>query len=129
MSFKKFIVSFSAFAVIIAVFIALIQRIVSTQVILIDKFWIIYFTTYALTVIAFYVSDKSIKNGDQLSAYKVLGMIVIKLLFFLSLIALYIIKFKVNPILFIANFFPVYFLFTVFELSCLLGNLRHQNKT
>ena len=55
-------------------------------------------------------------------------LILVKLLFCMVLVLVYLLKFKVNDIIFVANFISLYFLFTAFEVYALLCNLRHQNK-
>lgn len=81
-----------------------------------------------LTALAYVASYFGIKEGGFFSAYIILGCIIIKLLFSLAFVIVYLSKFRVNSIYFAAEFFSVYFLFTAFEVYGLLCKLRHQNK-
>ncbi len=42
---------------------------------------------------------------------------------------IYLHKYKVNDVVFVLNYFYLYFLYTAFEIYSLLSNLRVQNKT
>jgi hypothetical protein len=81
-----------------------------------------------VTLIVYMVSWIGIKRGGESQVLITLGAIVIRLLSSLLIILFYLMNFKVDPVIFIINFFSIYFLFTVFEISCLLVNLRHQIK-
>jgi hypothetical protein len=81
-----------------------------------------------ITLIIYILSIIGIKKGGDHQAFILLGGIVIRLLASMALVLIYIVNIKVNSILFILNFFSIYLLFTVFEIYCLLRNLRHQIK-
>jgi hypothetical protein len=74
------------------------------------------------------VSFIGLKAGGDNQAFIMLAAIVIRLLFSMFFVLFYLSNVKVNGLLFIANFFSIYFLFTAFEIYCLLRNLRHQIK-
>lgn len=128
MSISRFLVAFSVFTIFLALLALSIQYMAGNTPVLIPKFWVIFGTLAFLTLTAYLVSVYGIRQGGEFSGYTILGTIVFKFLFFLALVAVYLLKFKVNHVLFIANFFSLYFLFTGFEVYCLLSNLRHQNK-
>lgn len=46
----------------------------------------------------------------------------------MSFALIYLYKYKVNDIVFVLNFFYLYFFYTAFEIYSLLSNLRVQNK-
>ncbi len=94
----------------------------------IPKYWVIFGFMAGVTLLVYMVSWVGIKRGGESQVLTTLGAIVIRLLTSLLIILFYLINFKVNPVTFIINFFSIYFLFTVFEISCLLVNLRHQIK-
>lgn len=81
-----------------------------------------------ITVIVYAVSVIGIKIGGENQAFIMLAAIVIRLLFSMFFVLFYLSKIKVDGLLFVANFFSIYLLFTVFEIYCLLRNLRHQIK-
>jgi hypothetical protein len=95
---------------------------------LILKFWVIFGTIATLTLMAYIFSWIGIKKGGEFSIVAMMGGILLKLLFCMVLVLVYLLKFKVNDIIFAANFISLYFLFTAFEVYALLCNLRHQNK-
>ncbi len=95
---------------------------------LVPKFWVIFTFVASITLLAFNVSYMaSIKNSSH-STFVILAANVIKLLFCMALVVVYLQIYSVKPVLFIANFFLVYLLFTAFEIYTLLLNLRHPNK-
>lgn len=97
--------------------------------ILIPKYWVIFGFLMIITIIAYITSMFGIKNAGENSVYIILGSLIVKLLICMSLVAVYLLKFKVNSVVFVTEFFSLYFLFTSFEVYALLCNLRHQNKT
>ena len=78
---------------------------------------------------AYVLSDFGIRKGGELSIFGLLGGLFVKLLACLALVAVLIIKYPENKMLTAFNFFSLYFLFTAFEVTCLLRNLRDQNET
>ena len=68
------------------------------------------------------------KKGPEFGVYAILGGIVIKLLFALSLFLVIVVKSSENQLVLGLNFFSIYLLFTAFEVTVLLRKLRHQNK-
>jgi len=98
------------------------------QGLLIPKFWVIFGAIAVLTLLAYIFSWMGIRRGGEFSIVAMMGSILVKLLFCMVLVLVYLLKFKVNDIIFAANFISLYFLFTAFEVYALLCNLRHQNK-
>jgi hypothetical protein len=92
-------------------------------------FWLLFVVVFALTLIAYILSDLGIRKGGELSVYSLLGGLFIKLFICLAVVAILIIKYPENKMLTALNFFSLYFLFTVFEVTYLLRNLRDQNQT
>ena len=97
-------------------------------VILIPNFWIVFTFMAIITLIVYAVSSIGINFGGDNQAFIMLAAVVIRLLLSMFFVLFYLSKIKVDGLLFVANFFSVYFLFTVFEIYCLLRNLRHQIK-
>jgi len=84
---------------------------------------------FCLTLIVYILSYLGIKKGGQTSVISLLGGLTMKMIFSLSLMLVLILKTADNQKVLAGNFFYLYFLFTVFEVTCLLRNLRDQNKT
>ena len=92
-------------------------------------FWLLFLAVFATTLLAYVLSDLGIRKGGELSILSLIGGLFFKLLTCLVLVAVLIIKYPENKMLTAVNFFSLYFLFTAFEVSCLLRNLRDQNQT
>ncbi|HEY1024775.1 MAG TPA: hypothetical protein VGE26_06385 [Sphingobacteriaceae bacterium] len=129
MSLSRFLILFTGFTLILGAAANLLEQYDPADTILIPKFWVVFATIAFLTLIAFMLSWFGIQKGGEVSVFSILGGIVMKLLFCMVFVLVYLLKFKVNDIQFVLNFFSLYFLFTAFEVYCLLRNLRHQNKT
>ena len=91
---------------------------------LIEKFWVVFGFLAVLTLIAYFASVFGIRKGGESSVLILMGALGIKLVFSMVFALIYILKFKPNHILFAGEFFSLYFLFTAFEVHCLLCNLR-----
>ncbi|WP_442794867.1 hypothetical protein [Pelobium manganitolerans] len=96
------------------------------QAALIPFFWLAYAYMALITLLVYGLSVVGIKMGGEYQSTIILGAIVVRLLLTLCFLMFYILKVKVDAVLFVANFFSIYLLFTVFEIYCLLRNLRDQ---
>lgn len=94
-----------------------------------DHYLLLSFFLFFLTLIVYVLSYLGIKKGGQISVLSLLGGLTMKMIFSLSLMLVLILKTADNQKVLAGNFFYLYFLFTVFEVTCLLRNLRDQNKT
>ncbi len=128
MSLNKFLVYFVTFTAILVALSWFLKDIAGLEAYFIPKYWVIFGFMAGITIIVYIVSWYGIKNGGQEQVLMTMGGIVIRLLMSMLIVLFYLNKFKVDPIIFVINFFSVYFLFTVFEIYCLLVNLRHQIK-
>lgn len=81
-----------------------------------------------ITLLVYALSVTGLKVGGEHQSAILLAAIVLRLLLTLCFILFYVLKIRVNAVLFIVEFFSIYLLFTVFEIYCLLCNLRHQIK-
>lgn len=66
------------------------------------------------------------KRYPDMYAQTFLIMTVAKMVFSMALALFFTIKFKVDSVVFVLDFFYVYFLNTIFEVLVLLRNLRNQ---
>jgi len=128
MSIKKFIFQFSIFSVVVALLPFCVETFFNVKVIS-HYFFPLFFFLFFLTVIVYILSFLGIKKGGQTSVLSILGGLTVKMIFSLSIILVLILKTAENQKVLAGNFFYLYFLFTLFEVSCLLCNLRDQNKT
>ena len=94
---------------------------------LIPKFWVLFGFFAGLTLIIFFTGFIMSRISNKASGQALLGGITIRLLFCMIIVLVYLSNFKVEPLKFLVNFFYLYFFSTVFEIYCLLRNLRNQN--
>lgn len=96
---------------------------------LISEYYIPLFVfLFVLTTIVYIMSFLGIKKGGQTSVLSLLGGLTLKMIFSLAMVLVLILKSTENQKVLAGNFFYIYFLFTLFEVICLLRNLRDQNK-
>ncbi len=130
MKLTRFIIVYHFFAVFVALSAICLQHVFFPGLVILGPFfWPLFVTVFVLTLVAYILSDLGIKKGGELSIYSLIGGLFIKLFACLAVIAVLIIKFPENKMITAFNFFSLYFLFTVFEVICLLRNLRDQNQT
>jgi|SRR5690554_3891762 len=127
MTILKFLLLFSAFAAIVIILPYGVENYFSVSL-LSEQFLLISFFLFFLTIIVYIVSYLGIEKGGQNSVLSVLGGLTVKMIFSLAMILLLFLKTAENQKVLAGNFFYVYFLFTLFEVICLLRNLRDQNK-
>lgn len=128
MSLNRFLILFTIFTLILGLVAYSLQITMPKAQLLIPKFWVIFGAVAMLTLLAYIFSWIGIKKGGEFSVLAIMGGILIKLIFCMILVLVYLQKFKVNDLMFVGNFISLYFLFTAFEVYALLCNLRHQNK-
>ena len=128
MALARFLLFYHLFAVAVGISSKSLEALFPQTAILSPHFWLIFVTVFALTLIAYFISDFGIRTGGESSVYFILGGLFIKLFLSLAIVGVFIIKFPENKMLTALNFFSLYFLFTIFEVTCLLRNLRDQNQ-
>lgn len=128
MSLNRFLLLFTTFTLIVGLAAYSLQITMPKEQLLIPKFWVIFGAVAMLTLLAYIFSWIGIKKGGDFSVLAIMGGILLKLIFCMILVLVYLQKFKVNDLVFVGNFISLYFLFTAFEVYALLCNLRHQNK-
>ncbi|MFD1631693.1 hypothetical protein [Pseudopedobacter beijingensis] len=125
---NKFFLYFAAYTLFLITISWFLKDVLGLNEYFIPKYWVIFGFMAGISVVVYLVSWYGIRNGGEGQVLMTMGGIVIRLLMSMLLALFYINKFKVDPIIFVVNFFSAYFLFTVFEIYCLLINLRHQIK-
>src|SRR5690606_31073164 len=129
MTLLRFIGYFHAFALVIAGIAVALPAVFNDTPVLSPHFWLLFAVVFATTLLAYLLSDLGIRKGGEMSILSLIGGLFLKLLACLVVVAILIIKYPENKMLTAVNFFSLYFLFTAFEVSCLLRNLRDQNQT
>lgn len=128
MTLPRFIIYYHLFGLGVACAALSLSTLYGEASILSPHFWLLFVAVFVLTLVAYILSDLGIRKGGELSVYSLLGALFIKLFACLAIVAVLIIKYPENKMLTALNFFSLYFLFTVFEVTCLLRNLRDQNQ-
>lgn len=120
---------YSVFALLVAGSALALQYVWPDHTLLGPFFWLLYAVVFILTFVAYVVSDLGIRKGTEMSIYGIMAGLFVKLIASLVVVTVLIIKFPENKMVTAYNFFSLYFLFTAFEVTYLLRNLRDQNKT
>jgi len=127
MTLFRFTFLYVTFGLLIALFAWFLGFLFPQQEVLAKNFWLAFAFLFFLTYIAYLISAVGIKKSPQTGVMAVMGGIVLKLIFALSFVLIVLVKTSVNQLVFALNYFSLYLLFTLFEVMCLLRNLRHQN--
>lgn len=129
MTLLRFALYFHGFALVIAGIAVALPAMFDGARVLSPHFWLLFAVVFATTLLAYVLSDLGIRKGGELSILSLIGGLFLKLLACLVAVAVLIIKCPDTKMLTAVNFFSLYFLFTAFEVTCLLRNLRDQNQT
>ena len=127
-SIGRFVIYFSIYALIIFGLAFGMSLLWSNTMILSANFIPLFIFLFSLTIIVYFLGLMGIKEGSEFSVFTLLGGIVIKMVMSMSLILYMFIKFPDNQRVLALNFFSLYLLFSLFEVTVMLRNLRHQNK-
>lgn len=127
MTLLRFTFFYGIFGGILALFSYLLVMLFPQQSLLVSNYWLVFSFLFFLTYIAYLVSYFGIKKTPQTGVLAIMGGIILKLLFALSFALVILMKTAENQLVFALNYFSLYLLFTLFEVMCLLCNLRHQN--
>ena len=124
---KRFFIAFGICTLIIALPPAIVNYI-GKEDWLIPGFWLIFQFFSSLTfLICLSVIWGQMQNGT-LGGQIFLGATTLKLVLCMTLALVYLRKHTVNDVVFVLNYFYLYFLYTAFEIYSLLSNLRVPNK-
>lgn len=126
MSISRFVIYFILFIAFLAFAPLLAQYYFPDEDLIIPRFWPLFwiFSIVTFSIYLFAYWRMGISNKD--SGQALLGSVTIKLLICMIIAFIYISGNTVEPVKFIINFFYLYFFHTVFEIYCLLCNLRNQ---
>lgn len=126
MSIYRFFIYFILFTIFLAGIPLIFQIFYPESTLLIPKFWALFWIFQMLTLSIYLIASWRMRISDKASGQALLGSVTIKLLFCMIIAFVYINANPVDPLGFIINFFYLYFFHTVFEIYCLLCNLRNQ---
>lgn len=128
MTLARFILYFAGLSSAIVAVAVVLPHLFEGVLILSPHFWLLFAVVSITTLLAYVVSDLGIKKGGEGSILSLMVGLFVKLLACLAVVAAVIIKYPDNKVITALNFFSLYFLFTAFEVTCLLRNLRDQNQ-
>ena len=126
MSTFKFLIYFILFNIFLSIAPLLAGYSYSEFDLLIPRFWNMFAVFSIITLVIYLLASWRIKVSIKSSGQALLASIAVKLLLYMVIAFVYITQNTVNPAKFIICFFYLYFFHTVFEISCLLCNLRNQ---
>ncbi|MET4081453.1 hypothetical protein ABIB40_001399 [Pedobacter sp. UYP30] len=126
MSLSKFTSYYFILIGILLGVVFLLDQFVPRTQLFVPKFWLIFGFLAGITYIAYVLVAVGIKRDPQMGVMAIMGANAVKLLFCMGFVLVYTLKVPGNTTIFLANFFSLYLLFSVFEIYCLLFNLRHQ---
>ncbi len=128
MSLKRSLLYYILFTAFLAGIVVILPYVFPNTILFINKFWLVFCFLSGLTFIAYTVAFLGIKHKPETGVMAIMGSIVVKMLFAMAFVLFYVLKIPVNSLLFVLNFFSLYFLFSGFEIYALLCNLRHSIK-
>lgn len=126
MSLLRFLIYFSVFMLALAAGPYLFNVYCSDSEILIPKFWSLFAIFGILTFSIYIIAYWRMSISNKASGQALLGSVSIKLFICMVIAYVYLSGNSVEPLKFMLNFFYLYFFHTVFEIYCLLCNLRNQ---
>jgi hypothetical protein len=94
----------------------------------IPGFWLIFQFFSSLTFLICLSVIWGQRQNGTLGGQIFLGATTLKLVLCMTLALIYLRKYTVNDVVFVLNYFYLYFSYTAFEIYSLLSNLRVQNK-
>lgn len=127
-SISRFFLLFTLFLIVLAAVPLAADFSYPRKDILIPYFWVMFGMFSGLTLLIYLMAYLMMGISNRASGQALLGGIVIRFLFCMIVALVYISNFTVEPVKFLLNFFYLYFFNTVFEIYCLLRNLRNQIK-
>ena len=126
MSLLRFLVYYSVFMLALAVGPYIFDVYYADKEMLIPKFWSLFTIFGILTFSIYIIAHWRMSISNKASGQVLLGSISVKLFICMVIAYVYLSGNSVEPVKFMLNFFYLYFFHTVFEIYCLLCNLRNQ---
>ncbi|MFF5384017.1 hypothetical protein [Pedobacter suwonensis] len=127
MTLAKFTSIYFIFVGLLIGVIAVLPLVFPAKQLYVNNFWVMFGFLAGITYIAYMLVDIGVKRDPEVGVMAIMGSIAVKMIFCMAFVLIYSIKAKGIGAMFLLNFFSLYLLFTVFEVYCLLRNLRHQN--
>lgn len=126
MSLLRFLLYFSVFMLALAAGPYIFEVYYADSEMLIPKFWPLFAIFGILTFSIYMIAYWRMSISNKASGQVLLGSVSVKLFICMVIAYVYLSGNSVEPLKFMLNFFYLYFFHTVFEIYCLLCNLRNQ---
>jgi hypothetical protein len=126
MKLFRFILYYLGFVIVIAIPPMVLTE-TSCAYLLVPHFWVLFWYMSILTLIVIVLVLMVQKSNSEFYAQAFLGGTTFKILACLIFMVIFLRKNQVDKLIFMGDFFYIYFLNTVFEVYGLLRNLRNQN--
>ncbi|MHB1176713.1 MAG: hypothetical protein ACYCZO_00090 [Daejeonella sp.] len=126
MSIGRFLGYFLLFNVLLSVGPLVAENYYPEFPLLIPRFWNMFAVFSIITFIIYMLASWRMTVSYKSSGEALLASIAVKLLLYMVIAFVYISSNSVDPVKFMVSFFYLYFFHTVFEIYCLLCNLRNQ---
>jgi uncharacterized membrane protein HdeD (DUF308 family) len=128
LSLPRFIFYYLLYTLLLIGIIIALPYIFPNVNLFINKFWVVFGFIAGITFIAYVVAYLGIKHNPEVGVMAMMASIAVKMLFSMAFVLIYVLKTPVSSLLFVLDFFSLYFLFSGFEIYALLCNLRHSIK-
>jgi len=126
MKVYRTVLSFVAFIILLAIPPVLLNYTGNSDL-LAPHFWLLFFFISGLTLVVIVAVLLSQRANSEMYSQVFLAATTFKILVCLIFMVVFLRKNQVDKVIFVADFFYVYFLNTAFEVYGLLRNLRNQN--
>jgi len=126
MKIGKYLLFFILFNLALSAAPLLLQNYYTDVQLLIPRFWNMFAVFSIITLVIHIFASWRMSISYRSSGQALLASITVKLLLYMIIAFVYISQNTVNPVNFMICFFYLYFFHTVFEIYCLLCNLRNQ---
>ena len=126
MTIGRFVIYFILFNLTLSVLPLVLQNFYPSVPVLIPRFWNMFAVFGIITFVIYVLAAWRMTVSYKASGEALLASIAVKLLLFMIIAFVYISQNTVDPVKFMVSFFYLYFFHTVFEIYCLLCNLRNQ---
>jgi hypothetical protein len=126
MNLFRFILYYLGFVVLLAIPPAVLTQ-TSAAYLLVPGFWLVFGYMATLTLIVVVLVLLVQKSNSEFYAQGFLAGTTFKILACLIFMVIFLKKYPVDKLIFMGDFFYIYFLNTAFEVYGLLRNLRNQN--
>ena len=127
MKISRYLTYFLIFNIVIALAPGYLELTNSPKSGLIPYFWQLFAAFSFLTLVTGLLSYLKLFSTSDGAVMTSLGSVAVKLLLWMIIAFIYIRNVKVGAADFLLDFFYLYLLNSVFEIYCLLRNLRNQN--